>query len=149
MALLKWRDDYSIGVAQIDNEHRQLFDVINEFHDQKQGAVASHDILQMLNKLIQYSESHFRNEEGIMRSMDYADVDQHHQQHDALVGAIFDLAAEVEAGKGTVDLSLHTFLKNWLLDHILQHDMAFADELHKREAAAAPSAAPKLTDSPQ
>lgn len=135
MALLNWRDEYSIGVAQIDSEHRQLFDVINEFHDQQQGAIAANDILKMLNRLIKYSEQHFRNEEAIMRGEGYAGMDEHQQQHDKLVGAIFDIAADVEAGKSTIDMQLHTFLKNWLLDHILLHDMNFADFLKAKAAA--------------
>lgn len=139
MALLKWRDEYSIGSAQIDDEHRQLFAVINEFHDQQQGSLAANDILRMLNRLIKYSEKHFRNEEGIMRGLGYPIVDEHHREHEQLVGAIFDLTFSVEANDKTIDLQLHTFLKNWLLDHILQHDMAFADFLKNRQAEQAAS----------
>ena len=33
MALLQWKNDYSVGIAAVDHEHKELIDHINRLHD--------------------------------------------------------------------------------------------------------------------
>ena len=34
MALLQWKDHYSVGIDAVDHEHKELIDLINRLHDE-------------------------------------------------------------------------------------------------------------------
>lgn len=40
MTLLRWKDEYSVGIEAVDHEHRQLIDLINRLHEQLDAAGA-------------------------------------------------------------------------------------------------------------
>lgn len=127
MTLLSWKDAYSVGSQEIDDEHRHLFAVINEFYDRHHAGADIAEIEKLLTQLVFYAENHFQHEEKIMAAADYPGLAPHQAEHERLVHNIFTLAADIESGKSTVDQETLTFLKSWLLDHILQHDMEFAE----------------------
>ena len=59
MAFLSWRDQYRVEVEHIDQEHRFLFDLINEFHNEYRGGADRRAMEQVFNRLLRYSEEHF------------------------------------------------------------------------------------------
>lgn len=137
MPLLNWKEAYSVGSTEIDDEHRHLFAIINDFYDRQYTGTSIADIEKLLTQLVFYAEDHFQHEEQIMATANYPKLEAHHAEHEQLVHNIFDLAHSIESGHDTVDQQTLAFLKNWLLDHILQHDMEFADYLRKQEASLA------------
>ena len=42
MSLIEWKDEFSVGVAEVDLEHRDLIDLINDLHS-LMGEGATHD----------------------------------------------------------------------------------------------------------
>lgn len=127
MALLSWKDEYSVDQKEIDAEHQHLFTVINEFYDHHYASQDAAEIEKLLRKLVFYAESHFQYEEQTMAERAYPGLAAHQVEHEKLVDTIFMLAADIESGKNTVAQQTHAFLKSWLLDHILLHDMEFAN----------------------
>lgn len=136
MILLSWRDEYRVGVEQIDTEHRFLFALINEFHDSYQGGRSKRDLLQVLQRLVAYAEQHFQNEEALMAASEYPRLEGHHGLHEKLVASIFELNESLSTHEGSVNAATLRFLKNWLLDHIIVEDMAFGDFLKRRKATS-------------
>jgi len=137
MTFMSWRKDYEVGVPQIDAEHRLLFDLVNEFHDTYARGGTQREIAHLLNRLIAYAEEHFQHEEKLMSDNGYPQLDLHQKLHSELVLSVFaineGLAADtVKASKETVQ-----FLKSWLLDHILKHDMDIGDFLRRKSMQAA------------
>ena len=93
MAFIEWKDSYSIGVEKVDEDHRQLVDVINELHaaitrahgrDSIEAAVDELEtMLDMVDELIDYATDHFAWEEEYMLKYaysGYAEMKQAHQQ---------------------------------------------------------------------
>jgi hemerythrin len=129
MILLSWRDEYLVGIAQIDAEHQYLFKLINDFHDEHVRGGKSQEVLQVLSRLVAYAEEHFQHEEALMRSIEYPGLVRQQDLHEKLSQS----AAEV-------DSETLRFLKHWLVGHIVKEDMEIGDFM-KRQAGASDRAA--------
>jgi hemerythrin len=132
MTFMSWRKDYEVGVPQIDAEHRRLFDLINEFHDTFTQVDARKQIAQMLNRLVAYAEEHFQHEEQLMGDSGYPQLDMHRELHSGLVSSIFAINERLAADTAKASTETVQFLKNWLLQHILKHDVDIAEFLQRK-----------------
>ncbi|MCX7249024.1 MAG: bacteriohemerythrin [Burkholderiales bacterium] len=133
MIFLSWREEYLVGIAQIDAEHQYLFKLINDFHDEHARGGKSQDVLHVLNRLVAYAEEHFQHEEALMRSIDYPGLARQQALHEKLFSSIFTLNEKLSLSSATVDSETLRFLKDWLVEHIVKDDTAIGDFM-KRQA---------------
>lgn len=135
MAFLTWNDEFLIGDATVDAEHRELFRLINDFHDHWMEARDRADIGRVLTQLVRYAEDHFQHEEAAMRDAGYPLLDEHHQVHEQLFETIFRLHDAYVNRAGTLELQTMKFVRGWLVDHIVQNDYKFRDFLARNKDA--------------
>ncbi len=130
MALLQWKDEYSVGIAAVDHEHRELIDLINQVHDtfRASGGPAVEGFFGDLFRAI---SAHFALEEHIMREAGYGRLREHKADHERLLDEIRDIMDETAADR--ID-DLSTELDTWFSHHFRVHDAP----LHKALAARAP-----------
>lgn len=126
MSLLRWSDSYLVGHEQVDDEHRYLFTLINEFHDAFMERHARSDLDRLLNRLVEYTERHFRHEEALMREAGYPELARHAAIHESLVEKIFQLAEKFSNRAINPTRDTIGFLETWLTDHIVVEDLAFS-----------------------
>jgi hemerythrin-like metal-binding protein len=125
MALLTWRKEYELGLADVDHEHRELIDVINRIHEQLDADPRGGKALDLLSDLYAQIASHFALEEQHMRAIDYIELDDHKADHERLLDRIRDLMDEFE---DNVALDLDAFgvdLDAWFLVHFSTRDARF------------------------
>lgn len=132
-----WSELFEIGIPKIDAEHRHLTGIVNAFHDVVSAGEARGKVFAVLNLLTQYVEIHFRNEEALMEAGKYPGLLAHRREHERLTVQIFELAERYEAGAAQITTAVMDFLKNWLLDHILQEDRKIGEYFRGREVPAA------------
>ena len=132
MTFLSWRKDYEIGVPQIDSEHRRLADMVNAFHETHLRGASREEIPHLLNQLIAYAEEHFQHEEKLMRDSGYPRLDEQRALHEELVTSIFAINEKFAADRSKAGAEAMQFIKNWLLDHIVKHDMDIGDFLRNK-----------------
>ncbi|EKV32081.1 Hemerythrin [Caenispirillum salinarum AK4] len=127
MPLIQWTDDFLIGHTAIDYDHQMLVNITNQVYDMKNAPkVSNAQIGQCMKQLVDYVERHFRREEEIFGATDYPLTDSHKKMHrdlEKVAREIYDLYRRepdlLNFGEVT------EFLKRWLLDHILKHDMGY------------------------
>ena len=136
MALLSWSTQYSIGNDLIDTEHKELFRLVNAFHDNWQEQHSQQSIAVLLNQLIAYAEMHFQHEETIMLDAEFPKLAEHQKIHEAMVETIFRLRQSFEEHHNHLEMNTLRFIKAWLLEHIIQNDYLFRDFLSRRKAPA-------------
>ena len=129
MTILSWNDQYLIGNSTIDEQHKMLFKLINDFHSQWNQVHEPKEIAHLLNQLIQYCEHHFATEESIMQKEGYPKLAQHHNDHEKLASSIFSLNEEYAERHELASADVQKFVKHWLVDHIVNADYAFRDFL--------------------
>ena len=120
--LIEWSDELSVGIEEIDQQHRVLVGMLNEFHEAIQQHKGTLVASQILKRLSDYTLIHFAVEEGMMRLLDYPDYEEHKSEHDDLIEELQTLSAKLESGKKSVNFELLHFLKLWLTKHIQESD---------------------------
>lgn len=113
MSFIVWKDDYSVGVEKIDQQHQYLFHLINKLY----VAVKNGFEMDIFDKLFDYAKEHFEEEEAIMLKNDYYDYKPHVKQHKYFVKKVESMLSMPK-----VEQDMLIFLRQWLTQHILQKD---------------------------
>ena len=132
-------EDCILGVEMIDNEHRELFRMINEIKELLENEVMNDKydrIREMLEKLKQYADTHFRHEEEYMKSIRHPELELQKEQHAAFREKIdeADIAMPSEESEQAVFLQdLLKYLVTWLYRHIIGSDLMIGKMAHMEE----------------
>ena len=125
MASIQWRDSYSVGNDQMDNQHKQLVELVNDLFKVILDKEIEISLSYEVDKLIEYTQEHFKNEETLLEKAGYDFLDQHKATHEKLVKDVIVFKEQIEKGTEGVSSELYTFLRAWLLNHILDEDMQY------------------------
>ena len=124
LPLLAWKSEYALGILDVDHEHRELFDLINDLHSSLFDPESETTVMDFLGELFSKISSHFALEEKLMRDGRYADFPAHKSDHERLLDEIRDLMDDYEDG-GYVDLDRFAVeLERWFCVHFSTHDAA-------------------------
>jgi hemerythrin len=126
---LRWRDDWLLGLHELDEQHIALAAQINLIHDamtregtrQKCDSKACRHLLD----LAEMTRKHFQNEERVMRDLDFPGLAEHHREHVMLLAELQDLIREIEDGERLFGLNTLKSLKLWQIDHVISSDRDF------------------------
>ncbi|HET6450250.1 MAG TPA: bacteriohemerythrin [Spirochaetia bacterium] len=129
MAFVEWKEEYSVLVPEMDNEHKRLFALINEFHDAIKDGKPNEAVGQTIDGLLDYTITHFAHEEKLMRQRAYKGLEEQERFHRAFTDKVKDYQARFQAGKLVLSFEVGTFMRNWLTEHIKQVDKRYSDVL--------------------
>ncbi|OGQ99656.1 MAG: hemerythrin [Deltaproteobacteria bacterium RIFOXYD12_FULL_55_16] len=132
MAFLTWQDRYSVGIGQIDDQHKQLINMINELNDAMLTGKGKNVLMTVLNKLAEYCVSHFAVEEKLFDVHVYPETADHKEKHHKMTTKVKALIGEVQSGKSTISIEVMNFLKNWLDKHIMETDKKYGPYLNSK-----------------
>jgi hemerythrin-like metal-binding protein len=122
MAFFIWKDSFSIGITALDRQHQGFLEMLNEYHEQVIRHGFNRVSPEMLGRLKDYAETHFRDEEALMSFKGYRDLDAHRKQHRYFRKMLVDLENGRVEGYGTTVEGMLAFLRDWFLTHILEVD---------------------------
>ena len=94
--LFHWSDDFSINIQEIDEQHKVLVDLLNQLHvaiREHHGKTTSREIL---NRLAEYTRTHFLLEESLMRLTHYPGFEIHKAQHEELISQVVALQEKLD-----------------------------------------------------
>jgi hemerythrin-like metal-binding protein len=139
MSLLEWTEDMSVGVPELDADHKGLIAVVNRLEASVKDPERRDVVRQCLYALLRYAEIHFKREERVMAACDFPELGHHKDEHRDFVEKIRDLARrfddEPDETVATISEQLLDFLKDWFHDHVLIEDMAYRPYAEGRAAA--------------
>jgi len=127
MSLIKWRDEFSLGIPSLDHEHRELIELINSLHEDLYHSHSKTSVMEFLGEIFAKVSAHFAHEETLMRDNDYPEYDEHKQDHERLLEEIRDLMDDFEDGV-YVDIEGFTNkLEPWFSEHFKTRDAKLHD----------------------
>lgn len=136
---IAWREDFAIGFALIDGDHKKLLSLINNLLATQQCETGTALERQALDELLEYTEYHFKREEDLMTRYGYPDLAEHKEQHDLMRTQVqAHLKRYEERGRLALP-QLANHLKLWLLQHIAGTDRRLAPFLSRQTAQSAGS----------
>lgn len=125
MAFFEWKESFSIGVEEIDRQHREFLDYLNECHGMLTSKKDTLVTKGIVDKLKMYVEKHFEFEEKLFTDIGYTEMETQIKQHNYFVLRILDLEDEQVLGDNESLNSVLSFLRDWFLNHILQADKEY------------------------
>ena len=128
MSLIEWDEKYSVGVAAVDHEHRELIGLVNEAHDRLMRPGVADAVMDFLGEIFARISAHFALEEKIMRAGNYDHYDAHKADHERLLDEIRDIMDDYEDGEFFSEELFAQQLKTWFAEHFRTHDA----RLHRR-----------------
>ena len=127
--MFEFTDDCKIGLEELDDEHRYLFELINDAYELSTEYGLSdyyQDVKEILAKLDDYAERHFEHEESYMLSLCDPELPIQRSQHaffrDKILSLDLHNIDDVEEQQKVIT-ELVTFLAKWLYRHILSSDI--------------------------
>ena len=133
-----WSEKYMLGVNKMDDEHKVLVDKINflvanlESQYEKKNKTT---LMAAFKDLAAYTREHFAHEEKFMQSIHYPQFASHKKIHEKLLDQVGRYGQQIE--NGTLDdQKLISFLRNWLISHIMGVDMQYAAHYKDKEDMA-------------
>ena len=130
--IIEWKDDYSVGIEEIDNDHKKLINLLNQVNTAYDYAMSESYEKEALNDLVNYTKYHFEREEKMMEDNEYPDLKAHKLQHRKMIEQVNQF---VERYNNEGHECLHIisdFLTQWLINHINGTDKAYSKHLHDR-----------------
>ncbi len=131
MELIKWTDKYSIGIKEIDNQHKGLVIIINELFKLMSEGKAKSQLNDIFDHLTHYTKKHFSTEELVLYKYAYPELEQHKNEHKKFIKKIENFRSDFVNKKITLSLEVLNFLKDWLLNHILISDKKYSVHIKK------------------
>ena len=120
---MQWKDEYSVGIEDIDKQHRVLLDYFTLIEDSIGGGGNWSSLHFILVQLHDFARIHFAVEETLMHMFGYPGTSDHiglHQGFFAKLKEIEQQSLKTDVTKGTVE-----FLHQWLLEHITVADKGY------------------------
>lgn len=123
MNLIAWRDEFAIGLPDVDYEHRELIAMINAAHESLVGRDAeAARIIAALGEIHARIAAHFALEEREMRKLKYVSLAEHKDDHERLLDDILDIMDAVESPRDYDPEALGERLSRWFTEHFRTHD---------------------------
>lgn len=129
MALLRWKDEYKIGIEAVDYEHRELIDLVNRLHEELGGENAKLTVPGFFGDLLKGISAHFALEEKFMREHRYDELDQHKSDHERLLDEIREIMDAFEYAEELNSLELAARLDAWFSRHFETYDARLHNKL--------------------
>jgi hemerythrin len=123
---LQWTENFSVGVRELDQQHQQLFKLVNRLISAT-GTISTHSetISDILGEMTRYAQTHFTTEERLMEVYGYPGLEEQKKQHRDFRKKTVNFSTATTLGVEQIPEALLKYLNNWLVHHILEDDMAY------------------------
>jgi hemerythrin len=130
-AFFQWSPDYSVNIATIDNQHRELVNILNRLFIAVTKREGEKVIAGILDALMSYTQTHFALEERLMSQAKYKDLEAHKEEHKKLIEQLDRLCKKHLIEEKPIYFEMLSFLKTWLKEHIQGVDRKYSAALQQ------------------
>jgi hemerythrin len=124
--MLKWKNDYLIGVPEIDAQHQKLFEIAGRAYEllRKDFYTDKYDkIVEIIEELKDYAVYHFRFEEQYMLSINYRRFLSQKAEHEEFIQKLENTdLSKIDNDQDAYLMSILEFIVSWTAEHIIEKD---------------------------
>ncbi len=117
MAFLEFGPQYEIGIKEVDQQHKKLFEMLSKLHTAIVNGEEQSTLATILDDLIEYTVYHFQSEEELLLKHGCPDYNKQKSAHDKLTVQAVELQQQFHDGSATISFELLDFLHDWLVEH--------------------------------
>ncbi len=116
-----WDSKYLINVKILDEQHQELFRLLNELYELPNYGGCDQKMDEILKNLLDYTVQHLDLEESLMQKYSYPEQERHTGEHQKFRHEVGRQAALFSDKKLNI-FDLIVFIQDWLTSHILYSD---------------------------
>ncbi len=131
-SFLVWDDDLSVGIAEMDEDHKHMLNLINNLRASVLCNTGEAFERQNLDDLVQYTRDHLKREEELLRKHDFPNYEGHKAQHDQMISYVNTYVRRYQEQGRKVLPEIADYLTLWLTDHIQVTDKQYSEFLNQR-----------------
>lgn len=128
MKEILWNPCLEIGVDTIDEEHKRLVKIANALVKIARDGGEKSQLVGAFSFLHEYALTHFDNEEAYMKKVRFKGYEDHHAEHLKLKKQVKEFQRDLYEAEEIPAQEIISFIKSWLLDHIIKTDMKLRGE---------------------
>jgi hemerythrin len=113
MSLIEWKDEFNLGIEEVDSEHKVLVALINALHDAMLAGTGRADVVEGISEIYTLVSAHFEREEAFMRETRYMAYAEHKEDHEVLLDDLREIIDQVRSGAGYAEERLSADLQFW------------------------------------
>lgn len=122
---LEWCEEFSVGVAQLDEDHRLLFELVRTIEELPRPLPAER-VTGLLDALATYVATHFAREEEHQAAIGFPGLARHRELHRQLIARLESFRRQHASDPRRFDIAaLRDFMRRWLINHVLNEDMSY------------------------
>ena len=127
MIFIKWTPKYSVGIEEIDKQHKILMEMINDSYELSKKETDDKKLKMIISDLLEYTRVHFSTEERYFKKWDYPYSEEHMIAHEEMILKVLEFAERFKTEKSKIIPDLLNFFKYWLENHIQIYDFKYAN----------------------
>lgn len=118
-----WREIYSLDNKELDDDHKELFDIAKEAFKEVSPEERNIKIKNILNRLYAYMKTHFKNEEKYMQEINYPLLDAHKKLHIQIISTINEFVKKLpNSNENLFEKELAKIIDTLLISHVVFED---------------------------
>ena len=129
MSVLRWRNEFGVGIEIVDHDHRELIRSIRNRQIELGSSDDPDTIIRLLGEIYAEIAEHFALEEKLMEQLRYAAFADHKEDHETLLDDLREIMVAVEDDGELDEIQLTDDLDRWFSDHFRTHDA----KLHRKD----------------
>jgi len=133
---LLWLDSFQMGIRELDSEHRELFEELNQLMDCLEQVPAGEEeqaaLSARLAAIITHHKTHYAHKETLMARRKYGGLEAHACEHRRLEkesDLLFQAFTELPPQAGEERRILALRIREELLDHFLHYDLRYKSHM--------------------
>ncbi len=130
---MKWNDAYALKIPKIDNQHKELFSILDTLNKSFDRGTTHKESLQAIKFMAEYIKHHFKSEEELMKLIRYPELHLQKQMHKEFI-AYFSKQIKSLKNKHDINLfEIRDFIADWIISHIIQEDTKIKKYLNDKK----------------
>ncbi len=125
--MIKWNDKYSVNISLIDEQHKNLIEIINKASKVEKSSNSPKDVLEILDEMTEFALKHFETEEHYMEKFHFPGYQAHRNLHIDFINTVIDYKNRAVSGDCQVISEILEYLMKWLINHIQVTDKKYID----------------------
>jgi len=129
--MFEWNDDYSVGIEEIDKQHKHLIGIGAELMNMVKHHSTDDmydDVLDAVERMKDYTVYHFATEEQMMQRAGFDDIEEHKEQHVKFIDKLNDFEiSELDENQSEFIMDILKFISTWIFKHIIGSDFEYRE----------------------
>lgn len=125
--VLPWKEEYNLGIASVDEQHREFIGIINTLAKNLSQGLSHGDIVSAIIRMENYVQEHCLYEEKCFVVCSYEEMDAHIAEHKIFLEKAKEFRERVNVDDPLVAVEMLGFFEKWFLEHELVEDRKYVE----------------------